>query len=80
MPLGIPLSQASLSNECQDRALREWGGYIAQVHGLTDQGNRFGYLGEHSLHGTAEYVARGFSSDRFERELQDIGWCGVYDQ
>jgi len=81
MPMlpGVPLSRAALSNEARHRALHEWGGYIAQLHSLTDPGNRFGYLGEHHCMEPQPSWREAFR-DMFERELQDIVKCGVYDE
>ncbi len=81
MPMlpGVPLSQASLSNEARHRAFREWGGHIAQVHSLTDRDNRFGYLGEHRCM-EPQATWRGAFRRMFELELQDIMGCGVYDK
>ncbi|HXK59299.1 MAG TPA: aminoglycoside phosphotransferase family protein [Acidobacteriota bacterium] len=81
MPMlpGVPLSQARLSRASYDRALRQWGGYIAQVHGLTDPENRFGYLGEHRCMEPQKTWSAAFQL-MFELELKDIIRCGIYDE
>jgi aminoglycoside phosphotransferase (APT) family kinase protein len=76
---GVPLSDAGLAGLNRDRALREWGGYIAQIHGLSDPMNRFGYLGEHHCMEPGSTWAAAFR-EMFERELEDIVRCGVYDR
>jgi fructosamine-3-kinase len=80
MPMlpGVSLSQAALSRTGRHRALQEWGGYIAQVHSVTDPGNRFGYLGEHRCMEPQSNWREAFHV-MFERELQDIVASGVYD-
>ncbi|NQU09620.1 aminoglycoside phosphotransferase family protein [bacterium] len=76
---GEPLSQAALSGAARARALREWGGHVAQIHGITDPANRFGYLGEHHcLEPRATWREAFFSM--YRRELDDIVRCGVYDE
>ncbi|MFB3903748.1 MAG: phosphotransferase family protein [Acidobacteriota bacterium] len=76
---GIPLSQADLPGQARHRALREWGRAISQVHGLTDSDNRFGYLGEHRCMEPQPTWCQAFL-EMFDRELQDIVKCGVYDR
>ena len=75
---GVPLSQASLDARARRRALREWGGYIAQVHSLTDSQNRFGYLGEHRCMEPQASWAEAFRV-MYRKELDDIVACGIYD-
>ncbi len=75
---GLALSEADLGRPARDRALREWGGYIAQVHSLTDPGNRFGYLGGHHCMAPQPTWAEAFRV-MYRKELDDIVGCGVYD-
>jgi aminoglycoside phosphotransferase (APT) family kinase protein len=76
---GVPLSEASLAARARARALRQWGGYIAQVHSITDPAGRFGYLGEHCPMPPAESWAEAFGV-MYRKELDDVVACGVYDQ
>ncbi|KPK81906.1 MAG: hypothetical protein AMJ81_10235 [Phycisphaerae bacterium SM23_33] len=76
---GAPLSQAGLSGPQHARALREWGGYIAQVHSLTDPENRFGYLGQHQCMEPRRTWAEAFAV-MYRKELDDVVACGVYDR
>jgi len=76
---GEPLSRAGLSAAARARALREWGGYVAQIHGLTDPENRFGYLGEHRCMAPQRTWAEAFAV-MYRNELDDIVACGVYDE
>ncbi len=76
---GEPLSHAALSSAGRARALREWGGYVAQIHGLTDPANRFGYLGEHECLEPRATWREAFLA-MYRRELDDIVQCGVYDE
>lgn len=75
---GEPLSNASLSPSAYDRALREWGGYVAQTHKLTDPDNRFGYLGEHHCMQPQPTWREAFAV-MYRKLLDDIVACGVYD-
>jgi len=74
---GVPLSEAGLTPAGRERALREWGGYIAQVHSVTDPANRFGYLGEHACMAPQPTWAEAFAV-MYRKELDDIVACGVY--
>ncbi len=76
---GTPLSQAHLSAAARARALREWGGAIAQVHAITEPGNRFGYLGEHRCMEPQPTWPEAFSV-MYRKELDDVVGCGVYDE
>ena len=76
---GEPLSDAALPPAGRKRALREWGQYVAQIHSLTDQENRFGYLGEHECMDPQATWPEAFGL-MYRRELDDIVACGVYDQ
>ena len=80
MPLlpGRPLSDAVLAPAACDRALREWGRHVAQIHSLTDPDNRFGYLGEHRCMEPQATWAEAFAV-MYRRELDDVVACGVYD-
>ena len=76
---GAPLSEAALSSTARDRALREWGGHIAEVHSITDPAGRFGYLGEHCCMAPQPAWAEAFAV-MYRKELDDIVATGVYDQ
>jgi len=75
---GTPLSQAGLSGRAKARALSEWGEYVAQIHTITDSGNRFGYLGEHHCMEPQPSWAEAFAT-MYRKELDDIVGCGIYD-
>jgi len=75
---GVPLSEAALAPAARATALRQWGGYIAQVHTLTDPAGRFGYLGEHRCMDAQPTWAEAFSL-MYRKELDDIVATGVYD-
>ena len=75
---GIALSDARLSRAARARALREWGGYIAQVHTITDPQDRFGYLGEHRCMQPQAAWAEAFRV-MYRKELDDVVACGAYD-
>ncbi len=76
---GLPLSDATLSPTARRRALREWGGYVAKIHTLTDPGNRFGYLGEHGCMERQPTWAQAFAL-MYRKEMDDIVDCGIYDR
>ena len=76
---GVPLSAAGLRGEVYADALRQWGRYVAEIHALTDPGNRFGYLGEHECMEPKESWRLAFI-DMYRRELDDLRRCGVYTQ
>jgi len=75
---GTVLSEARLNGPAQARAAREWGGYVAQVHSVTDPHKRFGYLGEHRCMAPQANWADAFAV-MYRKELDDIVACGVYD-
>lgn len=75
---GKPLNAAGLPPRSTRRALREWGAYVAQIHGLSDPDNRFGYLGGDPCMPSANTWADAFAG-MFQRELRDITETGVYD-
>ena len=75
---GEVFGKAALGREAQARALRQWGGYVAQIHGITDRDNRFGYLGEHRCMEPQPTWAEAFGV-MYRKELDDIVGCGVYD-
>jgi aminoglycoside phosphotransferase (APT) family kinase protein len=81
MPLfpGEPLSRSVLDRKAEERALGEWGSYIARVHRLTDAQNRFGYLGEHRCMEPQASWPEAFAV-MYRKELEDIVACGVYDE
>jgi len=74
---GVPLSQADLDPPARERALREWGQYVARIHSLTDPENRFGYLGEHKCMDPQATWAEAFAV-MYRKELTDIVNCGIY--
>ena len=76
---GAALSEAHLAGRARDEALRQWGGYIAQVHGLREPHNRFGYLGEHRCM-DPQATWRDAFAVMYRKELDDIVGCGVYDE
>lgn len=76
---GIPLSEASLSREGQARALRQWGHWVRQIHGLVDPGARFGYLGEHECMTPQASWSAAFAV-MYRKLLDDIVACSVYDR
>jgi len=76
---GQPLSQASLSSSARQRAFRQWGRHVRQIHELTDQQNRFGYLGEHRCMKPQPTWAEAFAI-MYRKELDDIVACGIYDK
>jgi len=76
---GTPLSEVALAGPARDRALREWGRFVAQIHDLTDPDNRFGYLGEHQCMQPQPTWAEAFAV-MYRKELDDIVACGVYDR
>jgi len=75
---GRPLSEAALSGPARELALSQWGRYVAQIHTITDQANRFGYLGEHKCMAPQPTWAEAFA-EMYRRELDDIVACGIYD-
>ncbi len=75
---GEPFSHARLAGPGRERALREWGGYVAQIHGITDPENRFGYLGEHNCMAPQPTWEEAFAV-MYRKELDDILRTGVYD-
>lgn len=76
---GEPLGDAALSGKARDRALREWGRHVAQIHTVTDPAGRFGYLGEHRCMAPRKTWAEAFAV-MYRKELDDIVACGVYDE
>ena len=74
---GLPLSEANLSPAARAQALREWGEYVAQIHGLQDPQNRFGYLGEHHCMDPCPTWAEAFTT-MMRRELDDTVATGIY--
>ena len=75
---GVPLSEARLSSTARERALRQWGRWVAEIHSLTDPAGRFGYLGEHRCMDAQPTWAEAFST-MYRKELDDIVACGVYE-
>jgi len=76
---GKPLSEANLNAAAQNRALREWGDYVARIHQITDPENRFGYLGEHNCMNPQPTWREAFTI-MIEKELEDIVDTGIYDR
>lgn len=76
---GVPLIEAHLPPRAERRALREWGGYVRQIHSLTDPGGRFGYLGEHECM-EPQATWRDAFAIMYRKLLDDVVACGVYDE
>jgi len=76
---GQPLSSISLSSVASDRAFREWGQYVSEIHRTVDLDNRFGYLGEHKCI-EPQTSWRGAFKVMYRKELDDIYSCGVYSR
>jgi len=76
---GNPLNTVTLNSIGSDRAFREWGQYVAQIHKITDPDNRFGYLGEHKCMEPQTSWRKAFQV-MYQKELDDICSCGVYSQ
>jgi len=76
---GQPLSGVTLSSTAMDRAFREWGRYVAEIHQIVDPDNRFGYLGEHRCMAPQVTWRRAFEV-MYRKELADICACGVYSR
>jgi fructosamine-3-kinase len=76
---GEVVGRAGLSGEAADRAFGQWGRYVAEIHGLTDPANRFGYLGEHHCMEPQPTWREAFAV-MYRKELDDIVACGVYDR
>ena len=74
---GQPLSDMSLSPHASERAFREWGRYVAEIHRVVDPDNRFGYLGEHRCMAPQATWGDAFEG-MYRKELDDICACGVY--
>ena len=54
------------------------GGYVRQIHSITDPGNRFGYLGEHQCM-TPQASWREAFRVMYRKILDDIVNCDIYD-
>ena len=74
---GSVLSEAGLTGRQQERAYREWGSYVAQIHAVIQSENRFGYLGEQACMEPAATWKQAFR-EMYRKELEDIVGCGVY--
>ena len=74
---GEPLNTVTLNSMGTERAFREWGRYVAEIHTLTDPDNRFGYLGEHECMEPQTSWRKAFKV-MYQKELDDICTCGVY--
>ncbi len=75
---GAPLSEAGLSGAAYDRALKEWGGYVREIHSLKADDNLFGYLGAHNCM-KPQRTWRDAFLVMCGKLLDDIVRCGVYD-
>ena len=76
---GEPLSGVSFSPAASDRAFREWGRYVAEIHRVVDFDNRFGYLGEHRCMEPQASWQEAFEW-MYRKELDDICSCEVYSR
>jgi aminoglycoside phosphotransferase (APT) family kinase protein len=76
---GVPLSEAALSREGQARALRQWGHWVRQIHGLAAPEGQFGYLGEHHCMAPQPSWPMAFAV-MYRKLLDDIVDCGIYDR
>lgn len=76
---GEPLNTIALSSISSNRAFREWGQYVAEIHKITDPDNRFGYLGEHSCMEPQSGWTEALKV-MYQKELDDICSCGVYSR
>lgn len=76
---GEPLSEAELVEPARQEALRQWGSYVSQIHGVTDPGGRFGYLGEHRPMEPQRSWTAAFAV-MYRKLLEDIHDCGVYSR
>ena len=76
---GTPLSEVRLQRAPMERAFREWGGYVRQIHGIAEPQNRFGYVGEHRCMEPQASWRDAFLV-MYRKLLDDIASCGVYDE
>lgn len=76
---GNPLNTVTLNSIGSDRAFREWGQYVAEIHKITDPDNRFGYLGEHQCMEPQTSWRKAFKI-MYRKELDNICSCVVYSQ
>ncbi|MFH1084065.1 MAG: aminoglycoside phosphotransferase family protein [Pseudomonadota bacterium] len=76
---GVPLNTVTLNRIGSERAFREWGQYVAQIHTITDPDNRFGYLGDHNCM-ELQPSWRGAFNVMYRKELDDICSSGVYSR
>jgi fructosamine-3-kinase len=74
---GRPLNTLNLNTSGSDRAFREWGQHVAQIHQITDPDNRFGYLGEHKCMEPQTSWRKAFKV-MYQKELDDICSFGGY--
>lgn len=75
---GVPLSEASLSAEGHQRALKQWGHWVREIHSLTDPQSRFGYLGEHRCMEPQSSWQKAFAL-MYRKLLDDLVHCKVYE-
>jgi len=87
---GEPLSRTRLSPAARDRALREWGMWVRQIHGIRDPQGRFGYLPGETPPGAPDPANAGGCMTpqaswpaaftvMYRKLLDDVVRCGVYD-
>lgn len=76
---GMPLSDSGLNATGQQKALKQWGGYVQQLHEITDPSNHFGYLGEHQCMEPQSTWTDAFYI-MYQKELEDIKQTGIYEQ
>jgi len=77
--LGQPLNTVSLNPAAGERAFREWGRYVGEIHRIFDFDNRFGYLGEHQCMEPQPSWPKAFRV-MYRKELDDICSCGLYSR
>lgn len=75
---GNPLNLTSLNNEAFQRAFREWGEYVSQIHSITEINNHFGYIGDHRPM-NAQYTWQSAFRTMYRKLLDDIKDQGIYD-
>jgi fructosamine-3-kinase len=75
---GNPLNLTSLNNEAFQRAFREWGEYVSQIHSITEINNHFGYVGDHRPM-KAQYSWQSAFRTMYRKLLDDIKDQGIYD-
>jgi len=74
---GRPLTE--VGPQAFARAMEELGGYVAQLHGLKEPQNRFGYVGAHNCMPPQPDWQSAFF-EMYRRLLDDIVETGIYDR